>query len=222
MDKQSIARSFGNSLTAEISGLIGEYAEIGLDALAEEGLFKDIPFISTAMSIYRIGNTIRERNHIAKLVSFLDEINNGIADDKERLKYQEKFRDNEKFRSEELEYVMLLIDRYISFDKPQMLARLYLAYLDDTLTWDEFKKYAEVIDHFLPGDLQELQKGNQYDVHYLNVSDSLLRLISMGFIMEIGKDVETPTTLGRIRIPPATEKNYIVTLFGCKFLTIIS
>ena len=222
MDKQSIARSFGNSLSEEVPSLIGEYAEIGLDALTEESLFKDVPFISTAVSIYRIGKTLRERNHIAKLISFLTEMNNGIANEKERLKYQEKFRNNEKFRTKELEYVMLLIDRYVSFDKPQILARLYLAYLDDNLTWGEFKKYAEVIDHFLPGDLQELQKGNQYDVHYLNVSDSLLRLISMGFVMECGKDLETPATLGSIRIPPVMEKNYAVTLFGSKFLAIIS
>lgn len=222
MNNQSIALSFGDSLTTEVSGLIGEYAEIGLDAFAEDGLFKDIPFISTAVSIYRIGKTIHERHHIAKLISFLDEMNKGIADEKSRQKYREKFRNNEEFRNKELEYVMLLIDRYISFDKPQMLARLYMAYLDSTLTWDEFKKYAEVIDHFLPGDLQELQKGNQYDVHYLNVSDSLLRLISMGFVMECGKEIETPTTLGSIRIPPMAEKNYAVTLFGSKFLAIIS
>ena len=97
-----------------------------------------------------------------------------------------------------------------------------MVYLDDNLTWGELKKYAEAIDHFLPGDLQELQKGNQYDVHYLNGSDSLLRLISMDFVMECGKDLETPTTLGSIRIPPVMEKNYAVMLFGRKLLAIIS
>ena len=78
MEEQSLAISFANSLTEEVSGVAGEYAELGLDALVEDGLFKDIPIVSTAVAVYRIGQSIRERHHIAKLISFLNEINKGI------------------------------------------------------------------------------------------------------------------------------------------------
>ena len=69
MEEQSLAISFGNSLTAEASGIAGEYTELGLDALIEDGLFKDIPIVSTAMAIYRIGKSVRERHHISKLIT---------------------------------------------------------------------------------------------------------------------------------------------------------
>ena len=108
-----------------------------MDALVEDGLFKDVPVIST-ITVYRIGKSFRERHHLAKLISFLNVINKGIVDEEKRNSYREKFASNEKFRNQELEYIMVLIDRYISLDKPQMLAKLYLAYLDEKIIWKEF------------------------------------------------------------------------------------
>ena len=70
MEEQSLALSFSNSLTEEVCGIAGEYAELGLDAMVEDDLFKDIPIVSTAVSVYRIGKSIRERHHVAKLIAF--------------------------------------------------------------------------------------------------------------------------------------------------------
>lgn len=53
---------------------------------------------------------------------------------------------------------MILIDRYIGVEKPQQLAKLYLAYLDGVIDWNELTKYAEVVDRFLPGDSEFLIK----------------------------------------------------------------
>ena len=91
MDEQSLSLSFGNSLTEDVAGIVGEYAELGLDALVEDGLLKDIPVVSTAVAVYKIGKSIHERHHITKLVSFLNEINKGIADEEKREKYREDF-----------------------------------------------------------------------------------------------------------------------------------
>lgn len=153
MEKQSLALAFGHSLTEEVSGIAGEYAELGLDAMVEDGLFKDIPIVSTAMAVYRIGKSIRERHHIAKLISFLNEINKNVADEDKRKQYQEKFSASEKFRNQEMEYILILIDRYIGAENPKLLARLYLGYLDGKIQWIEFTQYAEVIDRLLPGDI---------------------------------------------------------------------
>lgn len=185
MDEQSLALSFSNSITEDISGIIGDYAELGLDALVEDGLFKDIPIVSTAVAIYRIGNSIRERHHVAKLVSFLNEINKRIADEEKRQSYREKFASNEKFRNQELEYILILIDRYISFDKPQMLAKLYLAYLDGKIIWEEFTMYAEVIDRFLLLDCRTLiSEATTFHTLRDSSADIILRLVALGLMVE--------------------------------------
>lgn len=185
MEEQSLARSFSNSLTEEVSGITGEYVELGLDALVEDGLFKDIPIVSTAVAVYRIGKSIRERHHIAKLISFLNEINKGVADEEKREEYREKFASNEKIRNQELEYILILIDRYISFDKPQMLAKLYLAYLDGKIIWEEFIMYAEVIDRFLLLDCRTLvSEATTFHTLRDGSADIILRLVALGLMAE--------------------------------------
>lgn len=187
MEEQSLALSFRSSLTEEVSGIAGEYLELGLDALVEDGLFKDIPIVSTAVAVYRIGKSIREKHHVAKLISFLNEINNGITDAEKREEYREKFASNEKFRNQELEYILILTDRYIGFDKPQMLAKLYLAYLDEIINWMTFIKYAECIDRFLPGDQLVLDSTEIEKAQYNDNYDAVSRLEALGLI---GRKVE--------------------------------
>ena len=185
MEDQSLALSFGNSLTEEASGIVGEYAELGLDALIEDGLFKDIPIVSTAVAVYRIGKSIRERHHIAKLIAFLNEINKGIADEEKRQNYRKKFAANEEYRNQELEYILILIDRYISFDKPAMLAKLYLAYLEEKILWEEFTMYAEVIDRFLLLDCRTLtSEASSFHTNRNIGAESILRLVALGLMAE--------------------------------------
>ena len=222
MDERSLSLSFSNSLSEDVAGIASEYAELGLDALTEDGVFKNIPIISTFMSVYRIGNSIWEKHHIAKLIAFLNEINNAIADEEERVKYREKFSGNEKFRDRELEYIIILIDRYIAFEKPQMLAKLYLAYLDDKLTWNELTMYAEIIDRFLPGDwnLLDENKLSAYTPESAAI-DGVQRLISMGLVSQKRQKSQVFNIHGE-ELAGLGLKGYTLTDFGSKLKQIIT
>ena len=221
MEEQSLALSFSNSLTEEVFGITGEYVELGLDALVEDGLFKDIPIVSTFMSVYRIGNSIWERHHVAKLIAFLNEINKGIVDEEKREKYREKFSRNDKFRNQELEYILILIDRYISFDKPQMLAKLYLAYLDSKIIWQEFTQYAEIIDRFLPGDLAWIDERRLSECTPDSIAvDGVLRLISMGLVTQKWRKASLYDGYGK-NIGGVEMNGYELTSFGMKFRSLI-
>ena len=82
---------------------------------------------------------------------------------------------------------MILTDRYIGFDKPQMLAKLYLAYLDEIINWMTFIKYAECIDRFLPGDQLVLDSTEIEKAQYNDNYDAVSRLEALGLI---GRKVE--------------------------------
>lgn len=230
MEEQSLALSFSNSLTEEVSGITGEYVELGLDALVEDGLFKDIPIVSTAVAFYRIGKSIRERYHIAKLISFLNEINKGAADEEKREQYREKFAGNEKFRNQELEYILILIDRYISFDKPQLLAKLYLAYLDNKIIWEEFTMYAEVIDRFLLLDCRTLvSEATTFHTLRDGSADIILRLVALGLmaedksitVSEARKAIKGETKSASQMSSDSKKKKYRRTDFGRKLADIL-
>ena len=223
MEEISLSIAFADSLKEESISCIGEYAEIGLDAVMEDGILKDIPIVSTAIALYKIGSSIKERHNLKKLLVFLNELNNGILDEQKRKEYQQKFLSNEKFRNQEIEYLLVLIDRYISYDKPQMLAKIYLAYLRNEIDWLVFCKYSEIIDRFLPCDKEYfLTEKALYRTISHPIPDSFIRLSAFGLYEEHMTDISVPTTLGEITIPAKQEKTYRLTEFGEKLQDILN
>ena len=220
MEEKSLSVAFGDSLKEESIACTSDLAEVGLDAVMEDGILKDIPIVSTAIAIYKIGSSIKERHSIKKLLVFLNEINNGIADEQKRKEYQRKFQRNEKFRNQEVEYLLVLIDRYTSYDKPKLLAKLYLAYLKGDIAWVEFVKYAEVIDLFLNGDLDHLVS---HSITYVPVSiteeDVIGRFYACGLLAMVIRDQAIASQFGTVRVN--SMDGYALTQWGYKLRRIL-
>lgn len=222
MDEKSLAVALEDTLAESTIDIISDIAEVGLDAVLDDGLLKDIPIISTAVSLFKIGKTIHDRVYVKQLGVFIDEIRKHTVNEEKRQKYINKLKENEAFRNKELEYLLTIIARYIGYEKPRMLAKTYLVYLEKRISWVELTVFSEIIDRLLPGDYEELKKGNQLNISDKNVSDHLLRLIAMGLMVSHVKDVAVATTVGSISIPAQTEKDYEITAFGKTFLECLS
>ena len=225
MNENNLQYSFRESLKKYGQPLVIDILESGLDANLNEGVIKEIPFISTAVSLYHIGKTVKERYHVRKMIEFIQEINKGIITEDKLNEYKKKFDSQEKFRIKELEYIVIIVDRYIGYNKPVMLARLYRAYLDGILKWTEFLVYSEVIDRFLASDFSTLTKKDL--IIYNNDDDdanedSVLRLVALGLMKETTNNsvweavdnevfVITQSTMERARLK---NKTYTRTNFG--------
>lgn len=184
-DNMPLAESFSNSIKEESISCLAEIAEAALDSITNDGFVTNIPLISTVVSLYKIGNSINERAYLRKLAVFIDEFNRGIVDEEELQRHIQKFRENKRKREQELEYILLLIDRYLDINKPQMLAKLYFSYLCGDLTWVELTMYAEVIDRFLPMDYSTLSSDASNYITIKNIGcESILRLVSLGLLVE--------------------------------------
>lgn len=221
MEEKTLSLALCETLKSESVDCISDLAEVGLDSILEDSLFKDVPIISTAISLYKIGNGLKDRYNLKKTFIFINEMNKGIADEEQRQEYRTKFKNNDNFRNQEIEYLLVLIDRYISYDKPKMLAKIYLAYLDDTLTWEEVTMYSEIVDRFIYGDLQMLKEGNQYSISSDFIPDALLRLISLGLMVEVEQSFDFSVKYGKTTIPALTRKDYALTSFGAKLIKIL-
>lgn len=188
-EEKSLSESLATTISQEEVSILSDLGEIALDSVLKDGLLKDISFVSTAISLYRIGKSIHEREQIKKLASFLDEIRLHTVDESEREEYLRKIRDNPKKRDKELEYALVIIDRYIGYDKPRMLAKMYLAYLREEVDWDEFAVFSEVIDRLLPNDYPALLDANyNYIARDGLGSEPYLRLAALGMIYEKSSD----------------------------------
>ena len=219
-NNDSLAISFADSLSEKIGSTIGDAVEVGLDVVTHDGILKEIPLVSTVVAMFNIGKTIRDRHQILKLVSFIDKINGGILEESERVKYQKRFRENSGFHNQELEYIMIIIDQYVGFQKPKMIAELYLAYLREEINWNEFIKYAEAVSRFLPGDENVLLYENVENISPEDTSvDSVLRLLAMGLVAQnVGIDTVDHGD-GNLELNNAT--GYEITVFGKKLRTIL-
>lgn len=58
-------------ISDDAKGLVATYAEIGVDALLEDGVARDIPVISSIVAVTRMGANVRDRLFAKKLLAFL-------------------------------------------------------------------------------------------------------------------------------------------------------
>lgn len=223
MESRNLPSALCDSITDEARSSAASILEVGLDSVLDDGLLKDVPLLSTAASLYKIGHSIKERHYIKKLAEFIQAFNNGIADETQVQAIRERLLYDRKKTEKELEYILILVDRYISDGKATIIAKLYLAYLDNKLSWEEFAMYSEVTDQLFINDLLFLQKEGKQFVQEVS-SDAALRLTSMGLLFEVRDNPEFSVNEGNLYYKTEAaenEKIFSRTMFGTKYITII-
>lgn len=210
-----------HSIKEDIIDCISEWVEPVLDSKLEEGILKEIPLIAQALKIYNISKTFREQHNIGKLKTFIDELNAGVADQKKIERYRNRITKDDEGNSPEIQYILILLERHIGRDKPRMLAKLFLAYLSERISWNEFSVYAEMIDRFLPGDYDVLASmlDTEFIVDFGN--EVQLRLMAMGLVYQTQQI--TTEIKDMIQIVATPDKaRYRVTASGEKLIRILS
>ena len=79
--KTNLSLALSNSVSKEAQSIASDLLEVGLDTILDNDIIREIPLLSTAVSIYRIGKSIKERHYIQKLITFVSEMNKGIANE---------------------------------------------------------------------------------------------------------------------------------------------
>lgn len=213
--------AFNQALTDNTTRTIKNLLEVGLDQLANNEIIKSFPFISTVISVYNIGDTLRERHHLKSIAIFMQEIGEGVFDEDKRKKYVQKLSENKGFRNQELEYILILLDKYINYDKSKWLAKLYLAYLNEEINWDEFLVYSEIIDNFLFGDEIFLLHGHApNNIPTAEYEKYVERFCFMGLLEHEYHNEPVPNISGK-PIPIKIDLGFKGTRFGIKLFRII-
>lgn len=230
MKKNNLSLALSDSLHENVVDSISEVAEVGLDIIMEDGVLKEIPILSTVISVYRIGKDIKSRYNIKKLAIFIDEINSQIVSNEKRDDYRNKIQENIELRNKEIEYLIVLIDRYLNYDKPKLLAKLYLSYLNGNINWEELCGYAEIIDRFILFDLKILiESSTEFYVRTNDNEEVYLRLEALGLLKDISNNTpfveeengSTSITSLSLLAFQNKEKKYKKTGFGEKLVFIL-
>lgn len=177
---QSITESFRESIVKNTTDVGVDASEVVLDSFMEEGVLREIPIVKYAVSAYKVMQDIRGMFYLRKLKQFIDSFNEGMVSEEEVQKRREKF--SGKNRDRELTYISIIVDQYLDFYKPAILAKLYLAYLDQIITWREFCTYAEVINRLTGYDIEYFLENDSCKMEGNDIPGELLRLIGAGLM----------------------------------------
>lgn len=181
----------------------------------------DFPIIKTIASVLKVAHNIYDRNLLKNTLVFIQELNLGIIDEEKYIAYKNTLEHNPNKCEKELGRVILILNNIIDVSKSKMLARLYRAYINKFLTWEEFCEYSEIVNRIFLEDMKLLIKINDGKVNFINEDDKekyrIHRLNSIG-VIDIGIDWITVAILnGSNKLKQPVTINDV----GKKFLEIV-
>jgi hypothetical protein len=131
-----------------------DIAEIALDSLLDDGILKDLPVVGAIVSVFKGAMDIRDRLFVAKIARFLFRLSEVPI--KQRRLFEEKINANQKLKRRVGVTLALLLDRLDDMEKPDFLAWCFGDYLNETITFDVFRRMASAIDIAFVEDLKAI------------------------------------------------------------------
>ena len=215
MDK--LTDDFEKSLFNDSVDIIGDYLEIGIDSFIEKGILEEMPVVKSIVAVLKIGKNVHDRNLLRQTLTFIKEFNSGNISKDKLVEYKSTIESNPKKCEEELGRVLILLNNYIDTEKSIMLARLYKAYINKNINWNEFCEYSEIINRIFIQDLKilkDIYKGVIVDDKGAN-KFRIERLYSTGLI---GWNPKVMFSFGEQEI---TENKVNINCIGRKFAEIV-
>ena len=152
----SLAKDLGKSLAKNSIPVSVEFLENGIDGLISNNVLRDVPILNSIGAVIRTGKDLHERNLLKQTSAFLVEFNSGAIDEEKLQKYKEKLEDD-KEKASELERVLLILNNNIDVEKSKYLAKLFTAYINEKITWDEFCEFSDITNRFYMEDYRILR-----------------------------------------------------------------
>ena len=180
----SVSQTLFSPLQTEGMHILEGILEASLDTKIEDELLRNIPFLSAAVSLVRINSGIERWFMIKKLANFISQINDSVSED-DRNNYIKRFTNqNQKDHNKELEYLLVIINRYITVEQPRYLAKVYLSFLQGNISFPELALFSKILDSMLPNDMYVLINDSlpEDQGNVLRYSDYIKRLRLNGLI----------------------------------------
>ena len=219
---KNIIPSFRDSLFSKNTDILIDISEYTIDSLIKSSdTLTDFPVIKTIASALKGAYNIYDRNLLKNTLVFIQELNSGIIDEEKYIAYKTTIEHNPNKCEKELGRVILILNNIIDVSKSKMLARLFKAYINKILTWEEFCEYSEIVNRIFLEDIALLKKINDGEVTCINEDDKekyrIHRLNSIG-VIEISIDKMTVAIINGSMKP-----KQLVTIsdVGNKFLKIV-
>lgn len=127
-------------------------AEVFADSLIEDGIAKDIPIIGTVIGLGKTSMGIKEILFLKKIIYFISGLKNISAT--KRHKMIDRIDNSERFRTKVGEKLLYIIDKCEDYEKSQIIALLFSAFLSERISYSQFLRAAHIVDQVILEDLK--------------------------------------------------------------------
>ncbi|MEP0873697.1 hypothetical protein NDA01_28595 [Trichocoleus desertorum AS-A10] len=129
---------------SDLTAISSDIAEALLDQSLQEGIVHDVPILGSLINILKVGRTIQDRIFLKKVLQFLHQLQD-VPPDK-RLRFSEQIANDPKFRERIGSNLILWIQRLDDMEKPNLLGRIFKAYIDGGIDYPTYEKLALAVD----------------------------------------------------------------------------
>ena len=185
MDKLTLEfkNSIFNQIDPSIHDVIIDGLELGIDSILENDILKQLPLVSFLIGTIKTCQNIYERNLLKQTLSFINTLNKDTIAPKKLEKYKRKLEDS-KYVEKELGRVLILLNSNIDIQKSKILAKIFIAYVNEDINWDKFCELSDLNSRIYISDINlfnniaelETTKSSLYENYQIE------RLISLGLI----------------------------------------
>jgi hypothetical protein len=159
----SISKDLGKEIVNKGFDTSIDYAEMFLDSITESEALKGIPLVKTVVASVNIFNSIRDKVNLKKLLVFLKEFHSKEISDENFQKFEEKFRNNPKFKEMIIEHILVFIDRINGTEKSKILGRLFGNHIQGKIDWNRFIALSICLENIHPNSFAFLEKLSKQD-----------------------------------------------------------
>lgn len=187
----TLYESMSQSILDPVVDVGVDYAEIAIDQIINDGLLRDLPIVKSFVQAGKTVVAIRDLFFLKKTIRFIIEMNNGSLSPKKLEKHKTFLETHPDKLKQEMEAVLIYLDRENEAVKAPILARFYKLYIDETtgFDWKDFKVFSEILEFLSIYDLETLQAVYQQRAiesdQTVNIF-SLSRLYSLGLVEYYG------------------------------------
>lgn len=141
----NISPSFASTLAkSDLSSLMKDGVELGIDSLMDDGIAKDIPVVGTIVGLIKSSQNIGNWLFLKKILAFLTRLES--VDRQQREKMINEIDNSKKYRKKVGDQLLFIIDSCEDDIKAEYIAVLFKAFINEKVTYDEFMKGSSIIN----------------------------------------------------------------------------
>lgn len=154
--------SFGKSLFENLSDPIIDSLELGIDSMFDNPLLAELPVVKYFFATGKTIVAIRDKLFLRKTLKFLSDFQHKTVDQEELDKRKNALDKKEKWIIDEIEFLILTIERTDREEKAKVISELYKEYLNGQLTKYNFEDYCSITERLFLLDILQLRADYDY------------------------------------------------------------